>query len=505
MSASLWQKTRRFFGRFGTDRLAWRIALAVVLGIVGTQVVTVLVLRSLLPREFPLISAEAVIAELAERFPHRIANQADDLLIISERESGPSQQEGPDPPRTPWPIVALESELRQRLMPEQVKSVQMHPRERRRPLALIGPIFVPRGDGDRPPNSEGPGPEAGGPDGSGREPPRNIIGSASPGSLMVPAIFEIWLEDNRGHWYSVEAKAGNPALPSWLISLLWFTAIFLVIASLTLWFTAWLLRPLAALAEAARGWQAFGEPLHLPAKGPVEFRAIAVALEDMQGRIGRFMRERAELVAALSHDLRTPLTRMQLRIEGLPEGEMRSRMAADIAFMTELTQQLLAFASFDARHEAIERLDLAVLLSVLCDEASDAGGRVEYIGPPHAALSARPTALRRALSNLIDNAVKYAGGAEVSLQAMPAGVAVMVSDNGPGIPEEELQRVLAPFYRVDASRRRETGGLGMGLAIAAMVAAEHGGNLTLRNRPAGGLEARLVLPLRHMTMAAPPG
>lgn len=311
--------------------------------------------------------------------------------------------------------------------------------------------------------------------------------------FLLPGIFTIWLQQG-GEWQAWRPKVSYEPISPLAITLLWFAVVGCLIAGLAFWSTWRMLRPFKTLVSAAQGWRAEQEPIQLPQRGPAEFRAIAEAFNDMQGKINRFVRDRTELVIALSHDLRTPLTRLQLRAEYIEDTEQRQRMLDELHFMEMLTDQLLSFASFNPRSEPLERLDFAVLLASLCDDRTDAGAVIEYVGPVHHVLPCRPTAMLRAMMNLIDNALKYSDYTHISLVPEASGSRVFIRDSGSGIPEDELEKVFQPFYRVDASRSRDTGGLGMGLSVARAIVLEHGGTIRLRNRRPHGLEVEIFLP-----------
>ena len=215
----------------------------------------------------------------------------------------------------------------------------------------------------------------------------------------------------------------------------------------------------------------------------------------MQTRLHRFVEDRTQMLAAISHDLRTPLTRLRLRAEFVEDPEQQRKMLADLEEMEAMIASTLAFARDDARKEPRVPIDLAALLQSLVDDLGDAGNTVEYSGPEHKTIACRPVALRRAIGNLIDNALKYGGCARVALLdgREDGHVAIRIDDDGPGIPEGEQEKVFAPFYRLERSRSRDTGGTGLGLSVARTIARAHGGDVTLRNRPDGGLSALLLL------------
>ncbi len=264
--------------------------------------------------------------------------------------------------------------------------------------------------------------------------------------------------------------------------------------ALVLWVVlARMLGPLRRLAGAAEALGR-GEAQPLPVTGPSEMRALTAAFNTMQERLQRLVRDRTQMLAALGHDLRSPLTALRLRVEMLDDDEDRARMTASLDEMQDMVEQTLTWARGVWSAEELADLDLAALIGDLAEEAGMAGCAVDWAGAPPLILRARPMALRRALRNLIDNACRYGGGAEVVLEADPAVARVRVMDRGPGIPQAQLATVFDPFVRLEASRSRETGGTGLGLAIAHGVAQAHGGAVELENRAGGGLCATLTLP-----------
>jgi signal transduction histidine kinase len=271
-----------------------------------------------------------------------------------------------------------------------------------------------------------------------------------------------------------------------------------LIAALVVAVSLWALRRLTApydlLAAAA---ERFGLDLHapsLPERGPREIRAAAHAFNLMQERLRRVIGDRDQLAAAISHDLRTPVTRLRLRAEFIDTCEQRERMLADLDEIEIMTRSVLAFARDSAQPELRETVDLVSLVETLCEELPSATF-TEQTTDRRLPYRAEPVALRRAIANLVDNAVRYGGGAHVSLCSNGDAVRIAVEDNGPGIPEEEIEAVFRPFRRLETSRNRETGGTGLGLTIARSVARSHGGDIVLSPRDCGGLRAEIVLPL----------
>jgi signal transduction histidine kinase len=288
------------------------------------------------------------------------------------------------------------------------------------------------------------------------------------------------------------------APPAWMPS--WSSVAVLSAQLAALLFVSWLAvrlatRPLSRLADAA---DHLGSELRAPAiaeAGPVEVARASRAFNAMRARIVAALDERLRMLAAIAHDLRTPLTRMSLRTEMLPDSEVRERLQADLGEMRALVEEGLDYAR--TAHASVEPerpVDLHALLDSLVFDYEDAGKSVRWSGKHEAPLRTRPQALRRVLTNLVDNALNFGGDAEIALESGPREVEIAVRDRGPGIAPEELERVLEPFVRLDGSRSRDTGGAGLGLAIAHELAHALNGSLALRNLEAGGLEARLVLP-----------
>ena len=231
-------------------------------------------------------------------------------------------------------------------------------------------------------------------------------------------------------------------------------------------------------------------------EGPIEVAQAAVAFNAMQDRIARYVKERLHILAAVSHDLQTPITRMRLRAEALDDSPEKGKLLDDLSQMEHLVREGVAYArSAHGASETPRRIDPAAFVESLVFDYQDIGKPVTLSGKVTGAVLVRPQALRRVLGNLIDNALKYGGRADVGMVRLADGaLCIEVNDNGPGIPDEELGRVLEPFYRLENSRNRDTGGTGLGLAIAAQLMLSIGGRLTLSNRPQGGLKATVLLP-----------
>lgn len=252
------------------------------------------------------------------------------------------------------------------------------------------------------------------------------------------------------------------------------------------------LRHLANAADAA----GHGVPVMLTERGPPDLRALARAFNAMQLRIADLIDSRTRALAAMSHDLRTPLSRLRLRSEQI-EGELvRTAISKDIYEMERMLDSVLYYLAGEASGEECRLTDIASLAMTLVDDAADAGGEVTYEGPDTLNLTISPLRVKRALGNLIDNALHYGERALVSLRRSAEGVHLIVEDDGPGIPEADLDGVVEPFRRLDIARSRNTGGLGLGLSIVQHTMQKEGGELRLANRSPHGLRAELFFPLR---------
>lgn len=270
----------------------------------------------------------------------------------------------------------------------------------------------------------------------------------------------------------------------------------LLVLVLCCWFAVRVaIRPLARLADAADHLDLARDGPRLPEDGPAEVAHAAVAFNAMRERIAQYLAERVQILAAVSHDLQTPLTRMKLRAEMADDSPQRDKLMNDLSEMEKLVHEGIAYArSAHGNTEAPVRIDLGSFLESLVFDYQDTGSAVSMAQPLAAALVTRTHALRRILTNLVDNALKFGGQAELEARRQEDGkVVIFVRDRGPGIPEDQLNAVFQPFFRLEQSRNRGTGGTGLGLAIAQQLATALNGSLVLRNREGGGLEAELVI------------
>ena len=303
---------------------------------------------------------------------------------------------------------------------------------------------------------------------------------------------EVQLRDGRWAAFDTALPAAPQALPWRLVLSL--GVLLLSVLALSYVAVRWVVRPLQRLTQAAEG---LGQDLDrpaLPEDGPREVQQASRAFNGMQHRLATFIHERTRILAALSHDLKTPLTRMRLRAELLDDDDLRTRFEADLKDMESMVTQTLEFMRGLGGNEPRRPVDVTALLESLQSD-QEAMGRVLHIeGHPVAPFVGVSSLLKRGLANLIDNAVLYGGRATVRIEDSSAQLVLHVMDEGPGVPETELERVFEPFYRLETSRSRATGGTGLGLGIARNIARTHGGDVVLRNRAEGGLDAVLSLP-----------
>ncbi|HWB45008.1 MAG TPA: ATP-binding protein [Hyphomicrobiaceae bacterium] len=297
-----------------------------------------------------------------------------------------------------------------------------------------------------------------------------------------------------GSWlsFATTLPAGGPAFSAqFLLSM---AIMALIILGVSVWAVRRVTAPLASLASAAERLGRNVNAAPLQETGTSETRQAARAFNDMQARLRGLIENRTRLLAAISHDLRTPLTLLRLRAETMENGAERDKMLANIAEMDAMIGATLMFARDQNADEAKRLTDITSLLQSVVNDMRDAGFAVQMRESKSIVYECQPAALKRAIRNLLDNAVKYGKSGTVEIRRLPKAIEIDIDDEGPGVPQQELTRVLEPFYRLDESRSRETGGVGLGLAIAQSIVQSHGGSLRLSNRPTGGLRAAIVLP-----------
>lgn len=253
-------------------------------------------------------------------------------------------------------------------------------------------------------------------------------------------------------------------------------------------------RPISEFTEALRRFGTDPRAAPIPETGPRELRASIGAFNAMQAQIQKFVEDRTAMLAAISHDLRTPLTKIRLRGELIEDDEQRTRLFRDVDDMQAMVDSALAFFRDDFQSEETTAFDFPEMLRTIVDDYNDQGFEISCDGAEHVTFRGRPFALKRAFTNLVDNAVKYGRAPELELRSSEQQLVVLVRDSGPGIPREAAEQVFAPFYRLERSRNRATGGVGLGLTSARAVIRAHGGDISLHSRPTGGLEVQVSLP-----------
>jgi signal transduction histidine kinase len=310
--------------------------------------------------------------------------------------------------------------------------------------------------------------------------------------LVAP--FDVAIRQPDGRWRVVRPQPAFGLTPWQQRIALWFVLSALAMAPVAYVFARRLSAPIRIFADAAErlGRDPRAEPLAL--KGPSEIGVAVRAFNDMQQRLRRYVEDRTAMVGAIAHDLRTPLTRLRFRIESLPE-EQRAKMSADIDQMEEMISAALTFVRDASRPGERTPLELSSLLESLCDEMAETGASTEVESGEKVVLEGDPMALRRLFSNLLENAVKFGGRARTRVFRDASNAFVEIEDDGPGIPPADREKVFEPFYRREPSRSRQTGGIGLGLAVVRSIARGHGGDVDLVNRVGGGLTARVQLPL----------
>ena len=304
----------------------------------------------------------------------------------------------------------------------------------------------------------------------------------------------VWVELPDSTWLSLRADENwyDPALI--VEPFLVFLLIGVGIVGLAVVVARRVTAPLGRFAAAAAQLGANVDAPPLSETGPTEISRAASAFNAMQYRIKRFVEDRLHMLSAVSHDLRTPITRLRLRAEFVVDSEQRTKMLGDLDEMEIMIAETIAFAREETVREPTDRVDIVALLGEVKDQLSD-GETVTVVPEKSIFLQCRRTALKRALSNIVNNALAYGGGrATIDIQDYDHEIVITVEDEGPGVPEDELENVFTPFYRIERSRNRDSGGAGLGLAVARTVVRGHGGDIKLANRPEGGLRQTVVLP-----------
>jgi signal transduction histidine kinase len=314
------------------------------------------------------------------------------------------------------------------------------------------------------------------------------------------------LSDGSGVGFEFQEPRRLPRFPRRVVTNMLIT--FVVLSVLSFFAMRWVTRPLHRLAQAAED---LGRDINrppLPESGPREVRRAARAFNAMQERLSRYIRTRTGILTAMSHDLKTPITRLRLRAELLEQNETREKFVRDLGEMESMVNSTLGYMRGLDDREPLRAIDVRALVEALQADAEELGKPVRIVGHPVGPFFGKPEGLKRCLQNLLDNALRYGRDVELEIDDSANALVLHIRDRGPGIPEHQLERVFEPFYRLEASRNPGTGGTGLGLSIARNLAQSMGGDVTLRNRESGGLEATMALPRAQavaQAAAATPG
>jgi signal transduction histidine kinase len=309
---------------------------------------------------------------------------------------------------------------------------------------------------------------------------------------LAPAEFRLSLPLADGQWLNVRSLFKRPPfqLPPQVMGT---TLLSLALVLAALWFALRrVTRPLNQLAEVADGFGLDTPPPRMPEGGPREVRSLSEALSRMHDRLSRMLADRTRMLAALGHDLRSPITALRVRAEMVDDAETRERMVATLDEMQQMIEATLAFARGVSTDEPAEPVDVVAVVTELAAELSETGAPLRVAPSAAQIVPLRRMPVRRAFRNLLENAQRYGGGAEIRIGSDASEVRVVIEDSGPGIPEADLERVFEPFVRLETSRSLETGGTGLGLPIALAILQAHGASIALANRPEGGLRATVT-------------
>ncbi len=320
---------------------------------------------------------------------------------------------------------------------------------------------------------------------------------------MASVEMQISIALRDGNWLNVLTRFHRPPIQWPWLSAGSFGLAALIIISVVWIALSRLTGPLRKLADSAESLGRGEAVSELHRQGPEELRRLTSAFNNMQARLTRFVSERTRLLAALGHDLRSPLTAMRVRVEMVEDTETRDRLIAIIAEMTEMVESTLSFAQGMVESEKSRSLDMYDFLHELISDMAIVGSTVKLDARPGMRVRVKPVAMRRALRNVIENAIRYGQQADVKAEIIDNAVKILISDNGEGIPEDDLERVFDPFVRIEKSRSLETGGTGLGLSIARTVIHAHGGEIKLSNSPQGGLEVEVLIPVVTDTTGIP--
>jgi len=310
---------------------------------------------------------------------------------------------------------------------------------------------------------------------------------------MAAIEMELSIAIEGGRWLNVGTRFERPPIQwSWASTLSFALTVAVLLLAIFWFLLTRLTRPLNDLAAAAEVLGRGGGRAPLASTGPREVRELSAAFNDMQARLASFVSDRTQMLAALAHDLRSPLTALRVRAELVDDPETKNGISASLAEMQDMVEATLAYARGVGRDEVLEEVDIGTYLTALHSETN---GALALVPGPDARLQIKPKAMRRALRNLIENALRYGRDPELSWHLTSDGVDIIIDDHGPGIPDADIEDMFQPFLRLEQSRSLETGGHGLGLSIARSIVLQHGGVIKLSNRVKSGLRACVALPV----------
>ncbi|HTU10004.1 MAG TPA: ATP-binding protein [Allosphingosinicella sp.] len=330
----------------------------------------------------------------------------------------------------------------------------------------------------------------------GEAPPRGRDRGPPGGRELTFQTLRLSVQFADGSWLNGRIVTPRPDPWIWLKLAASTLLIYLILLGAVVLIAIRLGRPLKELTAAAKSFEGRGEAPKVEERGPADVRRALVAFNAMSERVSAMLDEKDRMLGAIGHDMRTPLASLRIRIESMEPAAEREKVIETLEEMNAMLEETLALARAGRATENVRPLDLNALADAVVEEFMALGQPVEMQAGERVVAEVQPNLLRRALRNLIENAVRHGGSASVSVRALGDKVALDVADNGPGIPEDQLARVMEPFVRLEASRNRETGGSGLGLTLARSAAQAHRGALVLENRPEGGLLARILVPAR---------
>lgn len=452
----------------------------VIITLVAAQLISIAVIFNLPPPPPEFYRSSEIVRALKSGEP--VQPRDGRLLVV--KQHGSIRSLGPDSPRRADFKAGIS-----RAIDVPVNRIELQIDNGPRFFVRRTPVTPPKPDGRVGPNGGSREPFA-------REPGSGGPGGARPQAKDEPLIFgdfKLGVRQSDGHWLVVEPKP-TFRFDSWQQRILLILLLSVAAVTPLAWlFARRLAQPITAFADAAErlGKDPRTPPLSISGSGEVV--AAAAAFNMMQERLRRYVEDRTAMVGAIAHDLRTPLTRLKFRIEAAPD-DIRPKLAADIDQMEAMIAATLGFVRDTQRPAERTKLELSSLLESVMDEAAETGGEATVERSEKVIVEGDPVALKRLVSNLVDNALKYGGAARGRVYVEDGMAIIEIDDDGPGVPPGELERVFEPFYRGEPSRNRETGGIGLGLAVVRSLARAHGGDVTLHNRASGGLRACVLLP-----------